>query len=77
MDEDKTPETNVVVFPGANPAFDIPVDRVLKGAMEQNLSGIVIIGRKETGEWYNASSSGHIPSILWMLECAKSDLLRL
>lgn len=69
--------TNVVQFPKGSPYVDLPIERVMQGALEANLAHIVIVGRRENGEWYNASSSAHIPSVLWMLECARSDLLRM
>lgn len=78
MDEELPPEEdkdNVVFFPGIT-IDDIPSERVLKAALEKTLKHVIIVGRKEDGEWYHASTSAHIPSILWMLECAKSDLLK-
>lgn len=80
MDDQNPPEevvSNVVEFPRIAPFTDIQVERVLKGALEKNLQHIVVIGRSDDGQWYHASSSAHIPSVLWMLECAKSDLLRM
>lgn len=55
----------------------LPLDpqRVLEKAKERGLTSVVIIGFKEDGEEYFASSEPSGPEVLWLLERAKKKLL--
>lgn len=55
--------------------LDIPVERVIAGATDAALSEVIVLGTTEAGEFYFAASSASAPSILWLLERGKHDLL--
>lgn len=56
-------------------SHDIPTERVLRGALAENLKSAVVIGWTEDGEFYFSSSVSNGPSIVWDLELAKKKLL--
>lgn len=72
------PEANtggeLVPFPG-NTTLDIPPSDVLEGALEQGLEDVIVIGFKEDGALYLASSSGDLLRILGTLNMAKFTYL--
>lgn len=55
----------------------LPLDpqRVLRKASEAGLTGVVIVGEREDGSRYFASSIAGGPEVLWLIEKAKRDLL--
>ncbi len=53
----------------------IPVERVLDGARDQNLSLLMVIGRNVDGQLYAASSHGDVGNLLLLMERAKAALL--
>ncbi len=53
---------------------DISPDRVLEAAAGK-LDKVVICGHDKDGEIYFASSTADGPSVLWLLERCKRDLL--
>lgn len=53
---------------------DIPPEKILQSAVEQNLQEVVIAGLTQDGDLYFATSSGYGPDILWLLESAKKRL---
>jgi len=55
--------------------LDIPADKILESA-KGKLDGLLVIGTKEDGEEYFASSFSDAGTILWLLERAKLQLLR-
>ncbi len=57
--------------------LDIPVERILRRAMERNLSKVVVLGYDEDGEEYFCSSVAEGGVVVWMLERAKLKLLRI
>jgi len=66
---------NVLLFNGAT-MLDIPVDKVLKAAIEANMNNVIVIG--DIGdELYFASSIGarKEEKIIYLLELAKHKLL--
>lgn len=65
---------NVVDFGGIT-TLDIDPERVLKAAIGQ-LESVIIIGITKDGEEYFASSVANGPSVLWDLERAKLKLLQ-
>jgi hypothetical protein len=66
---------NVVDFNGIT-KLDLNPDRVLAAAAG-TLKSVVIVGEKEDGEEYFASSVAEGPLTLWMLERAKLKLLKM
>jgi hypothetical protein len=55
--------------------LDLPVDRILKAALEKGLAEVVIIGFDDDGEFYFAASKADGGDVLWLLELAKKKLL--
>ncbi len=53
---------------------DVPVEKVLQGALEGKLLEVVVIGFSEGENLYFATSKSYAPDILWALECAKREL---
>jgi hypothetical protein len=53
----------------------VPINKVLSGADKANLKETVVIGYDEKGDFYFASSEADGPSVLWLLESAKKELL--
>lgn len=54
--------------------LDLPVDRILQCAIEENLELAIVVGVKD-GEMYFASSKADGADVLWWLEKAKKALL--
>jgi hypothetical protein len=54
--------------------LDIPVQRVLDGAVNADLEKVVVIGYDKEGEFYFASNKADKVSVLWLLEQAKREL---
>lgn len=67
-------EDNVVTLDTPT-TLDIPAERVLDGAKEAELRCVIVLGHKEDGELYFASSLGGVAEVLWLLEKAKHNLL--
>lgn len=65
---------NVCMFTGET-YLDIPSDRILKSAIDENIENVIVLGRDPEGRLYFAASSGDVAEILLMLEVAKRDLL--
>src|SRR5574343_660842 len=57
--------------------LDVPVEKVLQGAEDANLTDVVIVGYREDGSEYFASSAADGGTVLWLLERAKLRLLRM
>lgn len=55
--------------------LDLPVDRVIKGALEKDLEQVVVIGWDEEGNLYLASSTGRQADIVHLLEFSKLAIL--
>ena len=55
--------------------LDIPVERIIQGAMVHPLQSLVVIGETEDGELYFASSLGKFSATLWLIELAKKTLM--
>lgn len=71
----------VINFPGAihsqieDGMSELPLEDVLSGASEANLSSVVVIGLDENEGLYFASQSNNLAKILFQLEQAKLILL--
>lgn len=55
--------------------LDVPVDRVLEGAIEQDLRSVMVIGWDKDGKFYVASSDTRKADLNWLLDLAKQRLL--
>jgi hypothetical protein len=60
-------------------SLDIPAERVLSGALENDdpLKDVVIIGWTDEGNFYFASSVADGADVVWLLETAKHKLLHM
>ncbi len=54
--------------------LDMDPDQVLEGAKGE-LESVIVIGEKENGDFWFASSTGNIPINLWMVEKFKRYLI--
>jgi hypothetical protein len=55
--------------------LDVPVDKVLEGAMDHDLKRVIVLGENNTGEIYFASSQADGGDVMWLMECAKHALI--
>lgn len=65
---------NVIEFPGIT-KLDIPAERILRKAIEEKVTEVVICGYDEDGEMFIASSIASGPEVMWLLEVGKMRLL--
>lgn len=56
---------------------DLPADRVLYGALDKELEGVVIMGYDKEGGLYFASSYADGGDVLWLMEKLKKALLEM
>lgn len=70
----ETEKSNVVDL-NCITTLDIPTEKILEAAKENNLAEVIIIGTHEDGEEFFASSFSDGPTAVWMLERAKLELL--
>lgn len=57
-------------------SLDIPVERVLNAAITADLQEVMLIGRRKDGEFYFAASFGDGGTVLWLMERAKIELMK-
>ena len=65
---------NVTDFPGIT-RFKTPVTKILATAAGAKLEDIVIIGWRENGKMYFASSNDDGAEVNWLLDQAKAELI--
>jgi len=65
---------NIVEFDGIT-SLDIPPPRILAKAAGAKLESVVVIGFREDGNFYFASSGADGGDVIWLLELAKKQLL--
>lgn len=65
---------NVTDFPGAT-RLETPVPKILAMAAGAQLESVVVIGWRESGEMYFASSQSDAAEVNWLLDQAKLELL--
>jgi len=57
--------------------LDIPVERILQGAVNAGLSDVFVIGYDAEGDLFTSFSFANGPEALWMLELAKKRLMEI
>lgn len=67
--------TSNVIPIGCVTRLDLPVDQVLEAAKGQSLAGVVLLGYRENGEQYFASTYADGGTVIWLLEMCKKQLL--
>lgn len=55
--------------------LDIPSEKVLKKAIKEKISDVVVLGWDEKENFYFACSKSDGSDVLWLLEIAKKHLL--
>lgn len=70
------PNDNVITLPVIT-RLDLDPQRVLEGALEAGLTGVVILGYDAAEEEYFAASYADGGDVLWLLERLKMKLLRM
>lgn len=66
---------DVIVLPCVT-SHDIPPSRVLSAAARASFDRVIVIGVLDDGSEYIASSMASAPECLWLLERAKSELMK-
>lgn len=64
-----------VVYLNVITRLPIPVERVMAKATEADLDEVIVMGFTKDGDFYFAASEPDGPSVLWLLELAKKNLL--
>jgi hypothetical protein len=57
------------------PTADLPVERIINGAIEEGLVGIVICGQTKEGKLFTATSYADGRFALWDLEMCRRRML--
>jgi hypothetical protein len=65
-----------LVYLDTETSLPIPVNRVLDGAHQANMTEVVVIGWDENGDLYMSTSESDGGNVLWLLEVAKNRLLK-
>lgn len=65
---------NIIKFPGMT-TVDIPPEKVLQAAIEHDLDEVVIMGFDKKGDLFLSSSTSNVPTVLWIAEKLKYELL--
>ena len=55
--------------------LDLPPERILQGAIDEGLEGVIVIGYTKDGEEYAASSYADGGTVNWLLDRTKAKLL--
>lgn len=67
--------TNVIVLPVVT-SLDVPAERILQGALDDDLEHAIVIGRNQDGTIYFASSLADGAEVNWLLDHAKLALFQ-
>lgn len=68
------PPNKVIPFTGIT-RLDMPPDRVLSAAIDEDLDGVVVLGFTKDGQEFMASSYADGGTVLWLAERLKHMLL--
>jgi len=68
---------NVVPLRGLVTCLPIPVERVLKSALEADLDTVLVIGYDKEGGFYFAGSQASGPENVWLCEMGKHKLIQI
>jgi hypothetical protein len=64
-----------VIELAATTAATILPEKILNGALNAALTEVVVIGQRPDGSVYFAMSTAEVPSVNWLLDCAKRLLM--
>lgn len=67
-------DDNVTILPVVT-TLAVPVDRVLKKALDNGLKSVIVIGITDDGEFWFSASEADGGDVLWWLEVAKKRLM--
>lgn len=65
---------NVIELSRATTAA-IPPEKILQAALKAALTEAIVIGQRPDGTVYFAMSTAEVPSVNWLLDCAKRLLM--
>ncbi|MBX3703980.1 MAG: hypothetical protein KF822_09420 [Steroidobacteraceae bacterium] len=54
---------------------DVPAERILQGALDHGMEGVVLMGYDNDGELYLASSYADGGTVLWLMEQLRHRLM--
>ena len=66
---------NIVNFPGITKAPE-PPNQILEKAKDWDLARVLVVGANEAGDLVWGGSFSEAEDILWLLEMAKTELMR-
>lgn len=66
-----------VIELGCITKLEIPCEKLLKKAIDSNLTTVLILGYNKDGSLYFASSHADGGDIMWLMEKAKKELLEI
>lgn len=66
---------NVEIFPANNTSLNLPVNRILQGAHDAQLTSVVVLGYTKEGHEYYASSDGDPAEAVWLMERSKHRIM--
>lgn len=67
--------SNVIDLPVVT-RLDIPAERILNKAVAADLKEVMVIGTNQDGSLYFAASFGDGGNVLWLMEKAKTELMK-
>lgn len=67
--------SNVIDLPVIT-TLDIPAERILNKAIAADLQEVMLIGTAKDGSFYFAATFGDGGNVLWLMEKAKAELLK-
>ena len=68
--------SNVIELPVIT-TLPIPCERILRKATEADLKEVFVIGTRQDGSLYFSSSFGDGGNVLWLMEKAKFELMKI
>jgi hypothetical protein len=68
--------SNVIELPVVT-KLDIPPERILNKAIVAELQEVLVIGTDKEGSFYFAASFGDGGNVLWLMERAKVELMKI
>lgn len=68
--------SNVIELPVVT-KLDIPPERILNKAIGADLQEVLVIGTDKNGDFYFAASFGDGGNVLWLMERAKIELMKI
>ena len=68
--------SEVIFLDGEDQEDGLTAGKVLRGALEDTLAEVLVIGRTDEGAWYYATSDPDIPAMIYAAERFKNYILQ-